>query len=384
MKSVKYSFFGIFVLILGFFPANISAADLRMESTVNISESNSIGENLYIGAVQAIILGTAKHDTAVVSGKSVLAGVFEKDVISISIETVSEGQFNEDLRIVGPNVVVSSEVAGDLFVAGGNVLITKEASIGGDLVVIAGNVNIEGDIKGKTKIVAGLVNIAGTLQGRAAVTTQKLTVGPGAKTLANVFYFAPERAVISSDASIEIPLKYNAIGTINDSQFLERALLSVNDFWILFKFVTTLVMSFILVYVFKVFSQSIVDLSRKDFWRMLVFGFVFAFLIPILALVFMISLFALPIGLILLLFYAFLFIVTPALSGILIGMVIIRLFHRDHHEISFVDAMIGVVALIVIQFIPLVGSIFSVIMFLVSVGSIVYYLHLRFRGKKSI
>lgn len=355
-----------------------------MESEVILDDSTVINDNLYIGAGKANISGNLGSDTSVIAGESVLSGTFGEDVISVSLSTFSNGTFNEDVRIVGPEVVVTGTVNGDLFVVGGNVRITETAKLNGELVVIGGRVTFLGELKGKAKIVAGVVMIDGALLSRSTITTQRLSIGQNAVVDDTLFYFSPSQAKTDSGAIIKKPLKYNPVSRVSDSQIWERFIVNVSDFWLVLKFVTTLFIAFILVYIFKVFSQFVADQSRKSFLKMLLTGFLSFFLIPIFAVVCLVSLFALPVGIILIMIYGIMLILIPALSSIIVGMLLWNLTHKkDHHKkVNFQIATIGVIFLTFVQFVPFIGSLINLLLIFVSLGVTVYYLYSEIRGNK--
>lgn len=383
MKRVYSQTIFFALLLLGFFPFVSDAAELRMETTVTTSVENKVNDNLYVGAGRALLLGTAVGDASVLAGESILAGTFEQDVLSVAGETIAEGVFEEDLRIIGGDALITGTVEGDLFVVGANVVIDERAELYGDVVLVGGNMEIAGTLKGNLKVVSALTDISGTLEGRTTITTQRLVLSEGARIIADVFYFAPKEVEQADGVVLEKQLRYNPIGKIQESQILQRILLNFSVFWIVLKFVTTLVVAFILVYMFKVFSQYAALQTQTTPMKMLTLGTVTTLGTPILALAFIISLFALPLGLIMISIYVTMFLLAPALSGIVAGVLLFKLVRpKVHLEVGFHHAALGVFILALIALIPYVGSVVTIIFFLISIGIMVYYLYFRIRGKQ--
>lgn len=377
-RAFKYA---IFLTILALFPQFSSAAEIITDDSVNIADDQVISENLYIGSGRAHLFGKSLKDTTVVAGQSILAGEYVEDVTVISGASFSDGVFGEDLKAVGSNVTVSGKVSGDLLIVGGTVKIEKRAELNGDVIIVAGTLVSKGQIKGDAKIVSGSVDIDGVVEGDMVVTTQNLEFGPEAEVSGIVNYFAPKKVELLEGTIISGDLIYNQINSIRESQVVERAVLNFFNFWMVLKFITTLVIAFLLIYIFKYFSQQIARSSKKSFLKMFVIGLLSLFLVPIISLVFLISLFALPLGIILMLFYGVVLLLSPAISGIILGFIVWKWIRpKDDIKVSFQTATLGVIILTLLQFIPYVGGLIKFIFFVVSVGAVYYYIIQRVRG----
>jgi len=85
------------------------------------------------------------------------------------------------LRIMGGEVTVDAPVNGGVKIAGGNVTLGPAAVVSGDVAIAGGNVTVEGTIKGKLRAAGGNVRLNGAVGGDASIAAGHLEVAPNAR-----------------------------------------------------------------------------------------------------------------------------------------------------------------------------------------------------------
>jgi hypothetical protein len=100
-------------------------------------------------------------------------------------------------------VVINSTVAGDVVAAGGSVELSPEADVGRDLVVGAGDVQINGNVGRDVRLGAGAATINGTVGGDVeADLGEGLTLGPATRIEGDLAVTSPREIGVAQGATI--------------------------------------------------------------------------------------------------------------------------------------------------------------------------------------
>lgn len=379
-KAIVLALFGFILL------PNISfAATIRTDKTANIDQSENIDGNIYLLGGQPKILGTTTGDVVVVGNNIESKGNTKGDIISVGNEIYIEGNTLGDVRVFGGDVKVKGVVDGDLIVIAGNVVLEKEAQIKGDIVLIAGKVDINNSIDKHLRIVSGAVNISGEIKNTANITSEKINIFSGSKISGHLNYFSPRQAVVEDDANVSGSVNFNKIESIKENGLVKHAVVSFLNFWMLFRFITTLLLTFILVYVFKIFSQKTSIRSIESFWKSLLIGIISMIFIPAIIIVCLISLILVPVAVLLILIYIGIFIISTSIAGIALGAILKKVFSKNKNiEVSFQSATIGIIVLTLLQFVPVFGDLTRFVFLVAAFGSIWLYLYEKIRWGEKI
>jgi len=226
-------------------------------------------------------------------------------------------------------------------------------------------------------VIAGRVTLNNLISDELEVITQKIILDKDANITGNLKYYAPEKADRNSNVKINGNVYFNEIKNLNEVGIVKSSILYLISFWIILRFITTLILAFVLVYIFKVFTQEITNIAVKKFVSSFFVGFLSLFVIPIVFLILFLSVIALPIGFMLLMIYLFIIILSPAIAGIVVGLFMHNLFSKESHNdfITFKMATIGVILMTFIQFVPIIGNITIAIFTLVALGAIYKYIY---------
>ncbi|MFT5179665.1 MAG: hypothetical protein ACI9GH_000484 [Candidatus Paceibacteria bacterium] len=371
------------VLALLFTPFMGFAADVRSGGELKIGGTSVIEENLYVGAGTVVIDQDVNADLSVAGGTVDINSTVTGDIV-VSGGTINfRGVAKDDIKIAGGTAIFSGIAEKDLVLIGGTLRVEQGSVINGDVIILGGNVFFAGEANNQTKIVAGNVFIDGNIKGDTEITTQHLIFGENAKVEGTLSYFAPEESFISDEA-VTGEVMFNQIESLRDNSFVKRMILNVVSFWIVLRFITTIILAFILVYVFRFFSQSTVNYAMERYGRSFVAGIIFLIFTPIVSVVFFISLIAIPFAVLLMLAYFFITIVATGISGIFTGALVKKWIMKDKNiSVSFRSAAIGVIILTLLQLLPIFGDIIRLIITVISIGAITNYLYtnVRFRSK---
>lgn len=277
----------IYVLILIaliFSPFVSFAAEIRSGGNISVSGEAPIEQNAYIGSAKVVVDQEIKGDLSLAAMDAEVKSTITGDVIITGGTVHFSGVGKDDVKIAGSTVIFSGKAEKDLILLGGTLRVEEGAVINGDVIILGGNVFFAGQSGRDTKIVAGNVYVDGYLKGNTEITTQHLILADGIKIEGNLSYFSPEQVSVK-ESSVVGEVSYNRIETIRDNSFVKRMILNVVSFWILLRFISTLLLAFILVYVFRFFTQKTVTFATKRWGMSLGIGILFLTLVPIIAVV---------------------------------------------------------------------------------------------------
>lgn len=371
----------ILTLFLMVFTPSVSfAAIIRTDKVANINTEENLNENVYLLGSDPKILGNTNGDILVVGNNIEISGNTNGDILSAGQNLIVKGLVKGDVRVFGGNVSVEEKIEGDLLVVGAEINLLKNAEIKGDVILIGGKVDINNSIDNNLKIISGNTFINGKVNGTANITSEKINILSGSEINNSLSYFSPVQAEVADDAKINGTINFNKIDSIRENGLVQHAVVSFLNFWMLFRFITTLLLTFILVYVFKIFSQKTTNNLTKHFWKSVLTGVATSFLIPAIIIICLISLILFPVSILLLMIYIGIFIISTSVASIALGALLKKVFlKKDNFEISFNTAAIGVVVLTLLQFVPIFGDLTRFVFIVSASGAIWIYLYEKIR-----
>jgi cytoskeletal protein CcmA (bactofilin family) len=372
------------LVLLAGLPSVASAAGVQVASDIATPPEAVFVDNQYFVGGRVDASGTMEQDTLLLGGRTDFSGTAKGDLLIFGGEHVLiDGIVEGDARILGGTVEITGTMQGDLIIVGGTVRIAPEAVVNGELMIVGGQVTADTTLKKHARIVAASVLLGGTIETSANITTQRFELTDTAHVPGSIVYFAPQEVYRPAGADVSGTLNFNKIETTLEHGVVERAVVNFLNFWIVLRFVTTLMLAFLLVYIFRVFSQTVTEYVLRSFGTSMLIGTGVLFLMPITGVVLLASLILSPVAVLLALFYIAALIISSAVAAIAVGALVIRSFSKTSAlEVSFRGASLGVVLLTVVQFVPFVGEATRIVFFLVALGAVWKYIYEHIRRRE--
>ena len=367
------------VLALLLLPTGALAAPSSYTAAKDLIVASSTTGNSYLAGGSVTVSAPVTGDLTAVSGTFVLGAPVNGDALFLGgIESV-RGAITGDLRAAGGRVSIESPVSGDevvlagsmsdsgahaksVFVIAGTALLT--AGSGGDTTVYANNVTLGGTFAGDVHVVAGSV----------------LTVSPGTKIHGALTYQAPESSTIPADAVIDGGVHYTGASYLPSSQETRAIALASFGIFLFVKVLGALILAGLIAGLFPEVARAVADraLARRARSVLLttLLGFAIIVATPVLLVLLAITFVGLGVALLVGLVYALVLVISFAMSGVIIGSVLARRFmHRE--SVLWHDAVIGMLIISLITFVPIFGRalVFLLIAFSVGALSALFYRH---------
>ena len=323
-RSNKYmkkllSFTGIFATIL-FVPFLTFAAVFESEDV--LSFSIPVRDDLYAAGGTITVNEQISGDMFVAGGQVSIGAPITQDLVGAGGTIVVSESIGDDVRIAGGDVIIDARVGDDLIVAGGSLTLGNDTEVKGDATLTGGELLIDGIIRGDTIVAAGAVVINGALvgdakiqadevvingvvSGESTIAAQRITLGPDARFDSNVTYW--EGRLDGSVVDFTGSLATGVTATVDESLSFSEGTHSVNlDTFAVFRDILSAMFFFsvlsaavvlaLMMWIAPKLLVSSADYFGKSFGKSFITGFLFFIVLPILAVILMVTVIGWPLA----------------------------------------------------------------------------------------
>lgn len=293
-------------------------------------EANLAGDGYLFGG--DILVNGKIGDNAVISGGRIeTRNDIGGDALIAGGDIRIRGVILGDARIAGGDITLEKPVSGDLMVAGGDIRIDKEVEVGKDVGIAGGNVTFNGKTKGKAHIYAGVLSIDGVIEKDATIMVEdvkKIQIGPNAKILGNLTYYAPEKIPqlenIATGTKTYKPSSDFAYNMDGHRDYADEAHGAYDLYQLLFLLVFG---SLLLVFARKYFNGLAKNVIASPVTS-LFYGFLYFVLTPFAILLTCLTVVGIPVGMLMLATYIFSFVFAKLLALVVFTEVIAQRFRE--------------------------------------------------------
>jgi hypothetical protein len=303
-----------------------------------------------------------------------------------------------NVRIAGGTINVTKSINGNLVIAGGTVRVHPEAVIGGSVLIMGGDITIDGSIQGSVTVRGGTVTINGVLRGdtdiqsqtfvqnekslgNAAIASQTISFGPNGSIAKNLKYWSAAgkkdfSTVVKGTATFDTSLAINKAPEHGAAGFF-AALVAAFTVYILLS--AALILG-LLLFATKTFFRDTAKILTKKPGMSFLHGILYFLLTPIITVILLITVIGFPIALTV----AFMYIISIVFAKLLTAMVLAR-YAETYYKKKWTDVVVFFVALgiyIVLRllvFIPILGWILTFIAVSMAYGAILQAKYDRYK-----
>jgi len=344
-------YLGLFVGLVLLVPITVFGAEFRAgDKTLNSTET--IKDNLYAAGGNFNLMGTVEGDLTVTGGTINILGTVTGDILILGGTINISGRVGGDVRIAGGTILINGQIGGEVVAAGGDISVVNGASI----------------IK-SAYLVGGRVNMNGLVGKNLEIRSSEITLGSTARIAGSFNYYSQKEANIISGARINGDVIFHPEQIKKPTYTHKFPWLAFMTFWWLVGIAGTTILACLMFYLWTGESKSMISAALASPGRELVRGFVLFFMIPIAAIICLISIIGFPLALIGGFFFAVLTVLTAAVSGLVVAGLLVRLlFKKKETELNWWLILLGIFVLAIIKLIPLVGWIISFLIYLIAFG----------------
>lgn len=374
LRAAAWLSAGIFLVSLTAQAADIIKPDSQSPNvTVGINETH---KNLYTAGGNVAIGGNTAGDLVVAGAQVSLEGNVEQELLAAGGTLNLNGSVGGHARIAGGNITLNGPIGGDLVMAGGNIDVTEKSSVGGDVMIAGGDIIFGAPVKGLVRMAGGNITINSKINGDVyAQASQNLTFGPQAEILGKVYYTGPKAADIQSGAKVpNIEFNQQAFGGYRHELV---ALLSIA---LLIKLLAWFIFGFLIVKFRKAYATSLYESVKLHPWQSLGWGLVSIIVMPILAILLLVTFVGYYLAAVLGVVYALMLLLCGVLSAVTLGYLILGRLTKPNDGINDWQAvLIGVVIWSLLRFVPFLGFLAMAVLFLMVFGAMMKVLRQSFK-----
>lgn len=328
-------------------PLLTSASSYRGGFTVNTSGATVDG-NLYVGSFRSRIDSNIEGDLTLASFTSSVYGDIGGSLHLLGGRASIHSNVDDSVYVASGYVDVHGVIGGDLVIGAGRVNLTEGSRVEGDVIVLAGQVESQGDVQGTLYGSTILLEQSGSVGGNMEVQSDRLSVAGGATIDGTLRYQSPTDANISGNARIA-----GATERTNAMPWTGIGDGALSPFGSVLKLVWSLLIGAALIalaprlmYRFAEIAAPVVQPS--------IIGAIGLVSIPVFAVIAMITILALPIGVLALILFLVGLYLSQVVVGLTIGRFLLPRRWRDGSRGYLLLAMtIGVILIGVLRMLPL-------------------------------
>jgi cytoskeletal protein CcmA (bactofilin family) len=335
------------------------------DGDAKLPASKTVDGSAYMGGSRVVVEGTVNGDLYCFGEKITINGTINGDVICAGASVTIGGTVNGDVRVGGADVTLEGVVTGNAFVGGANVTSKEAFTLEGDMTVGADQLVLDGMFGRDVLAGASTATLDGTFGRDVSTSVEQLIVDDKAVVAGNLWY--------KSTSSIQIPETVVAgETTFQKAQAADTTGTVVRG--VILSTLGLVFMAIVGVLVMPRFVHTAAMLSPRDTMLAFLIGMVTVIIVPIVALVFAITMVGLYVSLALMVAWLFALIASVVFVSYYVGSLILRKRATN----AVLVAVVGALALSIAMLIPFINALVVIVTVFTGVGMQVAHLKYQF------
>ncbi len=334
-------------------PAPAGAQETEAGAVVTIPSGEVREGDFYTVGEAVRVSGRLAGDLVAAAQRVFVDGQVDGDLFAAGRVIDLRGPVGDSTRIAGDQMIVNATIDGDLIAAGNQLQLLDGAVIRGGVAAAGSNVEIEGTVEEDLRVAAGQIVIRGTVLGDANVITDRLELGPGARIDGDLDYRARIPLTPEAAARVAGTVRYEEPADEDDS---DGSAAGSVLFWS-WQAGAALLAGMLAVALFRRIVQQLVAAIAGETTLGALLGFGAFLIVPVAAVVVMVTVVGLPIGIIVgLLFGVALYVAKLPIAVWAGGRLLARAGRPGASP--YAAMAVGVLALYLLFEIPWLGGLF--------------------------
>ena len=325
-----------------------------------VVKTGQFDHDLYVAGESVDVSAQVQGDVVAAGQRVNIDQRVRGDVIAAGESVSIRAEVLDDVRVAGRNVAITGAVTDHVVAAGDTVDLTAAASVGNWAWLAGRKVNVAGSIGRELRVAGQSVSISGEVGGDVHLVAGEIRILADARIAGDLSYRSDREPVIADGAEIsgEIiarPMPYR------EPEGRGAGIISI---------LLLAVAGIVYVLVFPTFSVAAALDLRASALRALGTGVAFLFATPFVILLLLATVIGLLVALPLLAWYLVSLLGAFLTAAIFVGDVGMRLVGKDgaSRGLRLLSVVLAIVALLLIQLIPLFGGLLVLILFLLGLG----------------
>ena len=338
--------------------------------------SRDFGSDYFGAGAMLNLTDTVEGDAFLLGGQVSIASEVKGDLVAVGGELSIGGNVGDDLYAAGGDVKIDAIVTGNARAAGGDIALGPATIVAGAVSLTGARVTFEGMSHEYLQASGASVKIDGMVHGDAEVRSRELVIGPNTRIGGRLVYHGPIAPVVPEGAVIAGGVEFheaNASRYLDDSgdQWHDRAHGVGSFLW----FVGVFVAGTLFLVLLPGYSTRAAETIGREPLKVLGLGLAILVCVPFVAIVLLITIIGIPLALLVIPLYLLLIFlgwVTVALFIAQRGLAAARAGRPVTLGRRLLALFLGLVALWLLQKIPIVGGLIVFIALMAGVGGLVW------------
>lgn len=366
----RVAFLTLILVLFFLFPSIALTADfIRPDESDNlVLNKDKPAKNLFVFGNSVKILSNVKGDLFIFGNMISVTGDVENNLFIFGNVIDLNGKVGGDLFAFCSTLQINGEVYGDAFCFLNYATLSKSASVKRDIFVGGRTVQLDGSVGRDAKLNCRNVYISGQVERNVNANAENIKVGPNSVIKGDLIYKSQKEAIIEEGAKIYGRKEFNKIEPTARKPLERQRKYFGWFFWL--RLIICIVTGLVFVYLFGNLTRPIVKESLSKFWSSLGIGFAGLILMPIAAVIILITIVGSALAGIFAFLYILMLCISIALAGVVLGSLLLKLIKRESdYPLNWLSVLIGVVILSFVRLIPLVGWVPHFVFLLIALGA---------------
>lgn len=354
---------GLLFAVLFLFVSQVEAKTVvRSGDAVSIAEDQTIEGDFYSAAGKVNVSGSVEEDMIAAAGQISVNGTIGANAFLIGGQTDIHGVVKDDLRIIAGETTIAEPVEGDVLVVGGSVNILSTASIAGDVILFVGEAIIEGPVGGDVIGTVGILRVDSPVSGKIDVAVDQFTLGDRANIEGSVRYVSDQTVVKALNASVSGDM-------VRSDPVLPGSKPTVYS-----TSVPILILLFSVLVWHLLSRKSLSIVTRRAVTkspRPILLGIAVLFLAPVAGALLLVSVIGTVVGVIVLLGYALLIILSFTAVPAVLGKLLTLAFNQPIKKTTVLSLFVGGVGIAFLMLLPVIGQVVFMVLVILTLGAMV-------------
>lgn len=371
IKNMKKIFYVLSLLFIFAIPLVSKAYVVKSENFIYIGKDEVVEGNLYFRANSIDIEGKVLGDVIGVASNLKINGEISGDIIGIYQNSNINGKIDGNIRAISNFFNVNGYVGKNLNLLSESFVLEENGKIEQDILFSSLNTELNGKVGSNVHGYSNNVIIRGEIgknlnliidKNKKRNYVSKLQIDESAIINGNVDYKSGTEAIIKSQ---------NIKGSINKQEPNGDIYKKVSAEKFFFSFLSILFTALLINFLFKKKMENLKNIIIKQHYKLSGWGLVLLFLTPIICLLLMLTVVALPIALIILVLWIISLFISKIISASALGNYFFKLINKEKINEN-IKISVGILLICLLTSIPYVGWIFSFMTIIIGLGSIYY------------
>jgi len=319
--------------------------------------------NVYTAGGAVTVTSNVTGDLVAAGGNVLVQGDVEEDLMAGGGTVIVNGKVGGDIRIGGGNVTITAAVGGDVLAGGGTITLANSAQVSGDLVLGGGAVLVDAPIAGDVRIGGGSVNINSRIGGDVIIEAdQELVFGSKSVITGKIKYRGVKEAVVEEGAQIS-EIEFSKLARKGGAKGAVGGIAGAVVWTI-----GMIIAGLLLLKFFRRRVRTVVDRAFDRPWLNLGIGFLFAVALPVAGVILLITIVGVYAALILFAWLGLIYLVVSVIAAMFLGATILRWLKKSE-GLRWTTLVLGAVLLMILKFIPFVGWLACLVIWLIAFGA---------------